>query len=147
MGRRRAFTLVELVVVIMILGILAAVAAPKFINASSTATDNGIKQSLGVVRDAIELYAAQNAGALPGADGTEATFKKDLDPYLRGNGTFPKCPVGAKNDTVKMVAGVAPLTGDASPSEGWAYAYQTGEFIVNYSAATQSDATVTYDQL
>ena len=72
MKARTAFTLVELVVVVMILGILAAVAAPKFLDTSATATDNGLKQSLGIVRDAIELYAADHGAALPGADGKPA---------------------------------------------------------------------------
>lgn len=147
MNRRKGFTLVELVVVIMILGILAAVAAPKFLDTSAKATDNGIKQSLGVIRDAIELFVAENGGDLPGANGTEATFKSDIDPYLRGNATFPKCPVGAKDDGVKMVAGAGALAGEAAPTDSWAYGYETGEFIVNYSAATNSDATVNYDQL
>ena len=64
MKNRNAFSLVELVVVIMILGILAAVAAPKLFSTSGTATDNGLRQTLTVVRDAIDLYAADNAGAL-----------------------------------------------------------------------------------
>ena len=147
MNRRKGFTLVELVVVIMILGILAAVAAPKFLNTSSKATDSGIKQSVAVIRDAIELYASENGGDLPGKDGVEATFKSDLDPYLRGVATFPNCPVGAKNDQVKMTAGAGPVAGDAVPTKGWNYGYECGEFIVNYSAATNSDATVNYDDL
>ena len=60
---RSGFTLIELVVVIMILGILAGVAAPKLLTVSADATDNGLKQTLSIVRDAIErscLLCAQH---------------------------------------------------------------------------------------
>jgi general secretion pathway protein G len=141
--RRPAFSLVELVVVIMILGILAAVAAPKLLQTSGAATDNGLKQTLTVVRDAIELYAADHGGALPGADGNQATFKTNLESYLRGS--FPECPVGAKDADVKMSSGATAIAGVASPTEGWHYNYTTGEFIANYSA-NAGDGTP-YDDL
>jgi len=125
---RQGFTLVELVVVIMILGILAGVAAPKFFNTSKTAGESSLKQTLAVIRDAIELYAAQNGGALPAA--VDGDFQSDLAPYLRG--TFPKSPVGTAN-TIKFTAGVDGTT-------GWIYA--AGNFTANSSAT--DDAGTAY---
>src|SRR5690348_18497198 len=91
MRKQKGFTLIELVVVVMILGILAAVAAPKLLNTSGTAADQGIKQTLGVVRDAIERYAAEHSGSLP----TDPVNDLINGNYLRG--AFPVCPVGANN--------------------------------------------------
>jgi general secretion pathway protein G len=137
-NRRSGFTLVELVVVVMILGILAAVAAPRLLQTSDTATENGLKQTVAVIRDAIERFAAERGGALPGANGNSATFLTDIRPFLRG--PFPSCPVGNQNNQINMQA----PTGGAPPTvggtQGWAYAYNTGEFIVN-SAATDSEGT------
>ena len=140
-NRRSGFTLVELVVVIMILGILAAIAVPKLINTTGIATDNGLKQTVHTVRDAIEYYSSQNAGAFPGADGNEATFKSDIKKYLRGE--FPKCPVGTKDDVVAMVNTVGPTI--PTGSTGWIYNYVDGTFLVN-STALSSDGITTYEK-
>ncbi|MEQ8791290.1 MAG: type II secretion system protein [Pirellulaceae bacterium] len=141
--RRAGFSLVELVVVIMILGILAAVAAPKLLQTSGTATDNGLRQSLGVVRNAIELYAAENGGALPRSDSV-ANFKADLAPYLR---KFPETPIGptAGNATqsVDVKFGTA-TTGDAAPTQGWYFNTSTGDFFVNFNG-TANDGATSYD--
>jgi general secretion pathway protein G len=143
MRKKKGFTLVELVVVVMILGILAAVAAPKVMGTSARAKDNGVKQTLSVIRDAIERYAAERGGILPGADGLQATFKSDLQEYLRG--AFPKCPVGLGDDTVDIDDGGGALSSDGSTS--WLYSNVTGEFIVNASLPVPSMSGVTYDQL
>ena len=149
--QRNGFTLIELVVVIMILGILAGVAAPKLLTVSADATDNGLKQTLAIVRDAIELYAADNGGALPTCtgDGTGAgNFHEDLAPYIRGE--FPTCPVGvaaSKNNLVEPTAVAGTTVANASPTMGWMFNTADGTFICNYGAASASDAAVDYDEL
>ena len=127
-SKRRGFTLVELVVVVLIVGILAAVAAPKMFDTATDARDSAARQSLTVVRDAIELYKARN-GSYPGTD--ETTFKTALQAYLRGQ--FPSCPVGAnKNANVGVQTTGTALS--AGGTTGWKYDNQTGEFIINDAA-------------
>jgi len=71
---------------------------PKFLGTSASASDNGLKQTLGVIRGAIELYTAEHEGTLPGPD--EAGLKTALLPYLR---VFPKSPL-TNTDTVAIAA-------------------------------------------
>jgi general secretion pathway protein G len=140
MTRRAGFTLIELVIVILILGILAGVAAPKLFNTSQTATDNGVKQTLAVVRDAIELYNAK-MGTLPTCTSPGTDFKALLVPtYLR---KFPVCPVGTlQNDSVKGVTG-GTTTADGL-THGWVYNSTTGEFIINSSALSAGGSGPAY---
>jgi general secretion pathway protein G len=62
---RKSFTLVELLIVIVIIGILAAVAMPQFGDASQDAKLAALDQNLATVRSAIELYHYQH-GSYPG---------------------------------------------------------------------------------
>ena len=138
---RRGFTLVELVVVILILAVLVAVAAPRVIDAADDAAENSLKHSLERIRDAIAMYEAAN-GALPGADGTAGTFKADLAPYFH-NSLFPASPLGpTKGDRrVRMLNDGDPLQGNVNPNRAWKYDYTTGEFIFNWREVSKDGAT------
>jgi prepilin-type N-terminal cleavage/methylation domain-containing protein len=137
MRKHKGFTLVELVVVVMILGILAAVAAPKLLGTSAAAADNGIKQTLAIVRDAVERYAAEHGGEIPAKDSADGDdLKTALEEYIRGE--FPKCPVAGENNDV-AVSNVLGNMDVTATGESWLYNVKDGQFCVNSDELTNND--------
>jgi general secretion pathway protein G len=67
MRAKSGFTLVEILIVVVILGILAAIVIPQFTDASEDAKEASLLSNLQTMRGQIELYKAQHSGALPGA--------------------------------------------------------------------------------
>ena len=59
----RGFTLIELVVVILIIGILAAIAIPSFLNQKSKASDAAAKELAHSMQVAAETYATDHSGS------------------------------------------------------------------------------------
>ena len=151
--KHHGFTLVELIVVVLVLAIIAAVAAPKMFDVADDARESTAKQSLSVVRDAIELYRAAN-GEFPASGGkkggAEDKLKDELSPYLTG--PFPSVPEGigsGKPDRIKVYDDATVLFGngeDGSKKKNmWAYNRTTGELIINYNAVSLTG--VPFDEL
>lgn len=76
--RNKGLTLIEVLIVIILMGIIAAVAVPRFSATTSDALENALDANLGSLRSAIELYAAQHGSRYPGqykeTDGTTAVI-------------------------------------------------------------------------
>lgn len=61
----KGFTLVEILIVVVILGILAAIVVPQFTNAANEARTGNIATQVSTIENQIELFAAQNNGSYP----------------------------------------------------------------------------------
>lgn len=64
-GIRAGFTLVEILIVVVILGILAAIVIPQFTSASETAKGSSVVSQLQTIRSQLELYQVQHNGDYP----------------------------------------------------------------------------------
>jgi type II secretion system protein G len=62
---KRAFTLIEILIVVVILGILAAIVIPQFTNASTQASESSLKSQLQTIRGQLELYKVQHNDVYP----------------------------------------------------------------------------------
>src|SRR6188768_524083 len=72
-GMRGAFTLIEMLIVVVILGILATIVIPQFSNASINAKENMLKDELRYLRTQIVVYKAQHHDIPPGYPGGDRT--------------------------------------------------------------------------
>jgi general secretion pathway protein G len=68
MKSQSGFTLVEILIVVVILGILAAIVIPQFTEASTEAKTSSLVTDLQAMRSQIELYKAQHNDNLPGVN-------------------------------------------------------------------------------
>ena len=86
--RKSGFTLVEIMIVVAIIGLLAAIAIPNFVRARETARKNACIGNLRQIESAKEQWALENKKA---ATETPAASELYPDKYIKST---PECPAG-----------------------------------------------------
>ena len=157
----KAFTLVEILIVVVILGILAAVVLPRFSNASAAARASMLADDLRIMRTQLTVYKSQHRDVPagypdgdPNNDPTEAAFVLhmtkasnasgetaepgtpgyDYGPYLR---EVPPNPINGKA-TVQIIGAAEEVPAAGDNSHGWIYKPSTLVFKADSSGADES---------
>lgn len=149
--KNTGFTLVEILIVVIILGILAAIVIPQFTEASNDARVSALVSDLQTVRSQVELYKVQHKDCYPGQIGTtmptDATFvtaltsKTDIDGNVDAAGAYGpylgKFPTNAFEDStaVSVISQAAdPVDTAVAGGAGWWFNTTTGNFGCNTTA-------------
>ena len=136
-ARRSAFTLVEVLIVVVIMAVLAATIIPQFADSTTDAKVSTLKFNLHTMRSQIELYRTHHDGKLPSATLVELTKATDVTgaqgtgvnfpfgPYLR---ELPDNPFSNKN-IVTVIAASPPTVANVTANNGggWLFNTTTGE--------------------
>jgi general secretion pathway protein G len=134
MKAKKGFTLVEILIVVVILGILAAIVIPQFTEASTEARASTMVSDLQTMRSQLELYKIQHRDTLPAL----ATFTAKMTTYsdIDGNTNatktsvfkfgpyLQKIPTNPFNTSNAILAAL-PSNGSAT---GWSYTAASGAF-------------------
>ncbi|MCD4831164.1 MAG: type II secretion system GspH family protein [Anaerohalosphaeraceae bacterium] len=148
----KAFTFVELLIVVTILGILAAVVLPTLQDSTQKAKEAAAKDNLRILRNAIELYANDHDGIPPGYinDNTSSTpsymaFERQMTELEQRLSAVPENPLN--NITVMKVLANSdsfPEVPADTTQYGWIYQPAIKKIKLNYPS-TDSDGIAYFD--
>ena len=149
MRRTRGFTLVEILIVVVLLGVLAAIVIPSFANSATVAKAGSMATNLNMLRRFVLVYTSQHQEVAPGyTAGPGSALSADVfadqallasnvqgDTAVRGTAGYgygpylSKIPTNPFNGlaTIEMLADGAAFPAEADNSHGWIYKAETGE--------------------
>jgi len=119
--RQDGFTLIELMIVVVVIGILAAIAIPNFMAMQSRANEGSIKANMHTVQMSVEDFSLLNDGAYPTTASSTTSDGRNLS-QVCPTGGFPKNPYTKTNSVVNF---------NADPTAG-----NRGELALNPALAT-----------
>jgi len=161
MNKAKAFTLMEILIVVVLLGVLAAIVIPTVANSTTSAKNSALATDLQLLRRVILVYKTQHLEVAPGyPDGdttqapTEQAFIDQATMASNSNGQtaavgtpgfnrgpyiskIPVNPFNGKN-TVEMLADGQAFPANADDSHGWIYKAATSEVRADNTGTDQS---------
>jgi general secretion pathway protein G len=129
---RRGFTLIEILIVVIILGILAAIVIPQFSSASSDAKKASLRSTVQTLRSQVALYKLQHGDTLPNLSGAGAG---NGWPALTASSVYQGTTVGPYMQSIpvnSLTNGNVVKDGDGTAAVGGA------DFIYDYGAGAGS---------
>ena len=141
---KRGFSLVELMIVVAVLGILAAIVFPQFQEHATQAKEAVAKDSLRILRSAIELYTARHSGVPPGYKDNNPRnppagldFCQQLVVEGRYLSQMPANPFNKRQD-LRMIGNAEILPQNPTGQFGWIYQPATKTIRLDWQGADKS---------
>ena len=147
---KRGFSIAELMIVVAIIGILAAIVVPHFQGRATEAKTAAAKSNLRILRSAIELYAAQHSSVPPGYPNNDPTKPPDSTSFLLQmtitNRYLSKMARNPFNniETIQMIGNAGQFPSEATGAFGWVYKPATNEIRLDWPG-TDKDSIRYYD--
>lgn len=165
--KRKAFTLIEIILVVTILGILGAIIFPTLQGQIASARESAAKDSLWTMRTQIELYKLQHKGTPPGyvdgagapvatlqlqftgtttVTGLASSSSAPVSPFVYGPYVkkMPENPFNGLSNIAYVAEATAFSDAVNGTSSGWLYKKETGDFKLNWTG-TDSEGIYFYD--